>query len=106
MEGRGLGVRVSTAVPGIVDTPIYDRGTYSGTDTKTVKTIMKRKLLTISAATAADRILSGTARNRAFIHTQRYVRLSWLAYRYVPHVYRFACRLSLVPYRRRLRKTA
>lgn len=103
MEAKGLGVRVSTAVPGIVDTPIYDTDRYSGTDRDRVKKLMKKRAWTISSETAARRILQGTAKNRAFIHTQLYVRLGWMSYRYFPHIFRFFCRRAMVPYRKRMR---
>ena len=104
MEGKDLGVRVSAVVPGIVDTPIYDRGTYSNTDKQQSKDIVKNRASTISADKAARKILKGTARNRAVIHTQAYVRLGWMSYRYFPHVFRFVCARYMKPYRSRLRK--
>ncbi|MDB5181711.1 MAG: Short-chain dehydrogenase/reductase [Candidatus Saccharibacteria bacterium] len=104
MEGKGLGVRISTVVPGIVDTPIYDRGTYSKTDKERSKNLVKNQASTITPEKAARRILEGTVRNRAVIHTQLYARLGWMSYRYFPHIFRFVCARYMKPYRKRLRE--
>ncbi len=103
MEGKGLGVKVSTVAPGIVDTPIYDRGRYSKTDKGTTIKLFKSRLWTMQADKAAHRILKGVARNRTVIHTQLYVRSSWLSYRLFPHIFRFVVTRLMGPYRKRLR---
>ncbi len=104
MEGKGLGVRVSTVAPGLVDTPIFERGMYSRTDKPKTMSALKRRLYMIQPDQAARTILKGTRRNRAIIHTQFYVRMYWLAYRYMPHLYRFITRQFLRPFRSRFRR--
>jgi short-subunit dehydrogenase len=105
LEGKGLGVRVTTVAPGIVDTPIYDSGIYSHTDKERAKTIIKNKASSITAERAAQKILHGTLKNRTILFTQSYARLTWMIYRYVPYLYRFFAARTMRPYRKRLRKT-
>jgi short-subunit dehydrogenase len=104
IEGKGLGVHVSTVAPGIVDTSIYDTGIYSKADKERTKSIFTKPLWTIRPDQAAQRILAGTARNRTVIFTQWYGHFSWLSYRYVPHIYRWVVGRSMGLYRKRLRR--
>ncbi|HSH55296.1 MAG TPA: SDR family NAD(P)-dependent oxidoreductase [Candidatus Limnocylindrales bacterium] len=103
MEGHQLGVKVSTVAPGLVDTPIYERAMYSRTDKAKTLSSLKKRLYMIQPDQAARVILKGTRRNRAIIHTQLYVRLGWLSYRYFPHVFRFVTRQFMKPFRSRYR---
>ncbi len=103
MEAKSLGVRVSVVAPGLVDTPIFERGRYSRTDKPKTLSTMKRLLYMIQPDQAARTILRGTGRNRAVIHTQLYVRFAWVFYRYAPHLFRFVASQSLVEFRRRYR---
>lgn len=105
MEGRGLGVRVSVAAPGIVDTPIYDSGMYSQVDKERTKRLVKKRLWTIQADVAASRILRGAAANQGVIFTQWYGRMGWWSYRFVPPIFRTLMARGLRPYRKRLRNT-
>lgn len=104
MEARGLGVRVSTVAPGFVNTPIYDKGTYSKTSKDKAKSLIKRRPIIISPEEAAQRILRGAMRNKAVIQTQDYVRANWLFYRFMPHGFRFVNMRVMGPYRSKLRK--
>lgn len=104
LEARGIGVRVSTVAPGIVDTPIYDSGMYSHTDKERAKGIVKNKAFAITPEKAALIILRGTLRNKAVIFTQYYAHGTWLLYRWFPNIYRFFASRTMGPYRKRLRK--
>lgn len=104
LEGHGLGVKVSAVAPGLVDTPIYDRAIYSRTKKAKTLSALKKRLYMIQPDQAARTILKGTRRNRAVIHTQMYVRVSWMAYRYVPHLYRLVVRQFMIPFRKKIRR--
>lgn len=103
MEGAALGVKVSAVAPGLVDTPIYDRAMYSRTDKAKTLSSLKKSLYMIQPDQAARTILRGVRHNRPVIHTQLYVRLSWLAYRLAPWAFRFFTSKVLIVFRRRYR---
>lgn len=103
MEGKALGVKVSAVAPGLVDTPIYEEAMYSRTDKSKTLDTLKKSLYMIQPDLAARIILRGTRRNQAVISTQFYVRLTWLAYRFVPWAYRFFTRRALAVFRKRYR---
>jgi len=77
------GVRVSVAIPGAVDTEIFDTGRdMTGVDYG--KHIDQLPFNRISADQAASEILSGVDRNREFITFPRYNRVLWRLTRLAP----------------------
>lgn len=104
MEGKGIGVQVSTVAPGIIDTPIYETGRYSRTDKGFAGTLRKNPALSIPVDKAVRRILRGAARGQAVIFTQYYGRFGWIMYRLFPWGFRWFMRRGMGPYRKKLRK--
>lgn len=89
MEGAAKGVRVSVVCPGVIDTPLLDKG--NPPDLAPVTAVPDaRRLLTALIGrpyppdALAEDILAGVARNRAFIVTPRHARTAWRAYRLAP----------------------
>jgi short-subunit dehydrogenase len=100
VEAKALGVNVSAACPTVVDTALYDSAHFFNFNTE--EALKSRKKFQ-TAPEAARRILRGTARNRAFIHTAFSTHLTWLAYRFVPGFYLFATQKIVGAYRKKLR---
>lgn len=73
-EGRGHGVRVSVAIPGLVDTNIFSSATNVGGHDYDAA-IRKVPIGKISPQQAARAILAGVARNRQYIVFPAYNRL-------------------------------
>jgi NAD(P)-dependent dehydrogenase (short-subunit alcohol dehydrogenase family) len=91
MEGAALGVRVSALCPGVIDTPLLDKG--NPPDLPAVTGVPDgRKLLTRAigraypAADLAEDALDGVARNRPLIVTPRHARIPWRLYRLAPRL--------------------
>ncbi len=90
-EAAAHGVRVSVVCPGVIDTPLLDKG--NPPDLPAVASLPDgRQMLSQSmgrpyppAALAGD-ILAGVSRNRAFIVTPRHARLAWAVYRAAPEL--------------------
>lgn len=74
-EGRDLGVKVSVACPGYVDTPIHHTIPMLNVRREQVLNRVPFKLLEPSAA--ADAILQGVARNQALIVFPFHARVLW-----------------------------
>jgi NAD(P)-dependent dehydrogenase (short-subunit alcohol dehydrogenase family) len=91
MEAVAHGVRVSVVCPGVIDTPILDKG--NPPDLPAVTSVPDgRALLTqmigpaYPAPSLAADVLEGVARNRAVIVTPGHARLAWWAYRLAPRL--------------------
>jgi NAD(P)-dependent dehydrogenase (short-subunit alcohol dehydrogenase family) len=91
MEGARHGVRVSALCPGVIDTPLLDKG--NPPDLPAVATPPNaRELLTKAvggvypAESLAEDALDGVARNRALIVTPRHARIPWRLYRLSPRL--------------------
>jgi len=91
VEAAAHGVRVSVVCPGIIETPLLDKG--NPPDLPATGPLPDgRKMLTRSmgrpypAASLADDVLAGVARNRAFIVTPRHARAAWALYRLSPEL--------------------
>jgi NAD(P)-dependent dehydrogenase (short-subunit alcohol dehydrogenase family) len=91
-EAAAHGVRVSVVCPGIIETPLLDKG--NPTDLPAVPRMPDgRRMLSQSlgtpypAASLAEDVLAGVARNRAFIVTPRHARLAWVVYRAAPELF-------------------
>lgn len=89
MEAAAHGVRVSVVCPGVIDTPLLDKG--NPPDLPEVTAMPNgRKLLTrmigapYPAASLAEDVLIGVARNRPIIVTPRHARIPWRVYRLSP----------------------
>jgi len=106
MEAAAHGVRVSVVCPGVIETPLLDKG--NPADLPAVASLPDgRRMLTRSigapypAASLADDVLAGVARNRAFIVTPRHARTAWAAYRLSPEYF---VRIGPAVLRRALRR--
>jgi len=91
VEAAAHGVRVSVVCPGVIETPLLDKG--NPPDLPATGPLPDgRKMLTRSmgrpypAASLADDVLAGVARNRAFIVTPRHARAAWALYRLSPEL--------------------
>ena len=91
MEAAAHGVRVSVLCPGVIDTPLLDKG--NPPDLPPVKDVPDgRELLTRAvggtypAASLAEDALDGVARNRPLIVTPRHARIPWRLYRLSPRL--------------------
>ena len=91
-EAAGHGVRVSVVCPGVIDTPLLDKGNPPDLPGEVVFP-NGRKLLTktIGRAYPADAlardVLEGVRRNRAFIVTPRHARMAWRVHRVAPELF-------------------
>src|SRR6202041_264181 len=91
MEASEHGVRVSVVCPGVIDTPLLDKG--NPDDLAQVTNIPSaRKLLTTMigrpypASSLARDVLDGVARNRPIIVAPRHARIPWRVYRLSPRL--------------------
>jgi NAD(P)-dependent dehydrogenase (short-subunit alcohol dehydrogenase family) len=91
-EAAAHGVRVSVVCPGLIDTPILDKG--NPPDLPNVPNpVDGRSMLSESMgrpyppASLAEDVLAGVARNRAFIVSPRHARVAWAVYRASPELF-------------------
>ncbi len=91
MEAAAHGVRVSVVCPGVIETPLLDKG--NPPDLPPVTEIPDaRGLLTrvigraYPAESLADDVLDGVMRNRPIIVTPRHARVPWRLYRLSPRL--------------------
>jgi NAD(P)-dependent dehydrogenase (short-subunit alcohol dehydrogenase family) len=91
MEAAAHGVRVSALCPGVIETPLLDKG--NPPDLPAVTTIPDgRRMLTRTIGHAypveslAEDTLDGVARNRPLIVTPRHARVPWRLYRLSPRL--------------------
>lgn len=89
-EAAASGVRVSVVCPGVIDTPILDRGNPADLPPVASFTGGGRQALEKAMGKAyppellARDVLAGVARNRAIIVAPHHARRAWLAYRIAP----------------------
>ncbi len=89
MEGAAHGVRVSVVCPGVIDTPLLDKGNPPDLDQVTAMPNARRLLTKMigapyPASSLADDVLEAVVRNRAIIVTPRHARIPWRVYRLSP----------------------
>ena len=90
MEAAAHGVRVSVVCPGVIDTPLLDKG--NPPDLPQVDVPSARRLLTkmiggpYPASSLAEDVLDALARNRPIIVTPRHARIPWRVYRLSPRL--------------------
>jgi len=91
MEAAAHGVRVSVVCPGVIETPLLDKS--NPLDLPPVAGVPNaRGVLTKTigaaypAASLADDVLDGVARNRPLIVTPRHARILWRLYRASPRL--------------------
>lgn len=82
LEAAGLGVKVSVACPGFVETPIFDAAEHFFVDREKLRALISVK--PIAADACARGILRGVARNRAIIVVPFSARLVWWVQRLAP----------------------
>lgn len=94
-EGADLGVKVSVVCPAMIDTPIFEAGTFPNMNKEAFLASLPRFLMNDVRA-AARVILRGVSRNKGIIIDSWHGRLMWRIYRFVPaltHLHnRFAIR--------------
>lgn len=83
VEAEHLGVKVSLACPGLVDTRIHERSEYVNVRKADFLAQLPRKLM-VTPAQAAHAILRGVARNRAIIVHPLNAKIGWWLYRFSP----------------------
>jgi NAD(P)-dependent dehydrogenase (short-subunit alcohol dehydrogenase family) len=91
-EAAAHGVRVSVVCPGVIDTPLLDKGNPpdlpSVTDMPDARAMLSESIgAAYPAASLADDVLAGVARNRAFIVTPRHARVAWAVDRLSPELF-------------------
>jgi NAD(P)-dependent dehydrogenase (short-subunit alcohol dehydrogenase family) len=98
-EGADLGVKVSVACPGFVQSAIFDAGDYVGSDKKEALSLIPVRF--VPAPQAARVILDGVARNRAVIVFPFYARfMGWLQ-RFAPGLLERLHRKTVRDFRKR-----
>jgi NAD(P)-dependent dehydrogenase (short-subunit alcohol dehydrogenase family) len=83
-EGYGYGVKVSVICPGLVDTPLFKKGTMVGLTNEEMLATVPLKF--ISAERAAEYIVKGVQKNKNFIVFPFYARLAWWIHRINPNL--------------------
>jgi short-subunit dehydrogenase len=83
IEAKYLGVNVSVACPGLVDTTIHERTEYLSARKEDFLAQLPRKLM-VTPDAAARAILRGVARNEAIIVHPWYVKTGWWLHRLSP----------------------
>ncbi|HVA03615.1 MAG TPA: SDR family oxidoreductase [Acidimicrobiales bacterium] len=91
MEAVEHGVRVSVVCPGVIDTPLLDKGNPPDlppvTHAPNARTLLTKMIgRAYPAASLAEDVLDGVARNRPIIVTPRHARIPWRIYRISPRL--------------------
>ncbi len=91
MEGAAHGVRVSVVCPGVIDTPLLDKGNPPDLPQVTNMPSARRLLTQLTggpypASSLAEDVLDGIVRNRPIIVTPRHARVPWRLYRLSPRL--------------------
>jgi NAD(P)-dependent dehydrogenase (short-subunit alcohol dehydrogenase family) len=91
MEAADLGVRVSVVCPGVIDTPLLDKGNPPDLPRLSHEPNARRLLTSMigrayPAAALAEDVLDGVARNRPVIVAPRHARIPWRVYRLSPRL--------------------
>ncbi len=91
MEAVQHGVRVSVVCPGVIDTPLLDKGNPPDlppvADVPNARTLLTKMVgRAYPAASLAEDVLEGVARNRPIIVTPRHARIPWRIYRISPRL--------------------
>jgi NAD(P)-dependent dehydrogenase (short-subunit alcohol dehydrogenase family) len=91
MEAVQHGVRVSVVCPGVIDTPLLDKGNPPDlppvAHTPNARTLLTKMVgRAYPAASLAEDVLDGVARNRPIIVTPRHARIPWRIYRISPRL--------------------
>jgi NAD(P)-dependent dehydrogenase (short-subunit alcohol dehydrogenase family) len=87
LEAANLGVKVSVACPGAVQSGIFDTATYAGVKREDVIAEISSGFKMVDAADCARAILRGVERNKAVIIDATHNRLFWWLYRLSPTLY-------------------
>jgi short-subunit dehydrogenase len=87
LEAADLGVKISVACPGAVQSGILDTATYIGVKREDVITEISSGFKMVDASDCARAILRGVERNQAIIVDATHNRLFWWLYRLSPMLY-------------------
>jgi NAD(P)-dependent dehydrogenase (short-subunit alcohol dehydrogenase family) len=99
IEAKWLGVNVSVACPGLVDTTIHERTDYLSARKEDFLAQLPRNLM-VSPDAAARAILRGVARNEAIIVHPWYVKIGWWLHRLSPALMSSLMQHSLTRFRK------
>lgn len=83
-EGADLGVKVSVACPAYIQTRIFENGTYAGTSSEAVQSLIPFKFVDVDVA--AHKVLRGVERNQPMIVFPFYAKLLWWLTRLNPEI--------------------
>lgn len=99
VEAAGLGVKVSVACPGLVQTDISERNAYWNVRKEDYLHWLPWKRFMLTPTQAADAILRGTARNKEIIIFPVSASVAWRIYRMCPPVFAPLLRRTLEGFR-------
>lgn len=99
VEAAGLGVKVSVACPGLVQTDISERNAYWNVRKEDYLRWLPWKRFMLTPTQAADAILRGTARNNEIIVFPFSASVAWRVYRMCPPVFAPLLRRTLKGFR-------
>ena len=93
-EGADLGVKVSVVCPAMIETPIFEAGSYPNMDREKFLDSLPRFLMN-DVKDAVRVILRGVSRNRGIIIDSWHGRLAWRIFRFLPALAHFNNRLAV-----------
>jgi short-subunit dehydrogenase len=99
IEAKWLGVKVSVACPGLVDTTIHERTEYLSARKEDFLAQLPRKLM-VTPDAAARAILRGVVRNEAIIIHPWYVKIGWWLHRLSPALMSSLMQRSVTQFRK------
>jgi short-subunit dehydrogenase len=103
MEAKKLKIKVSVVCPTIVETPLYETAMYENVDKQRALHFLRTKANPQQPGKAARRIITGTAKNKAIIHTSVSTKLGYALFRISPSLYMLVAQRFFGLYRKHWR---